>query len=98
MSLSYKARWVRIAGISKRIKEATPPPHWRCEIQGESGQYLIVGWTLLGEAMKENNTQGTKPSAKGEEFLAWVSYYGDILIGDDQHVTITLLPAPKKKE
>lgn len=96
MSISYTARWITIAGSSKRIKEGTPP-HWRCEIEGELGRFPLNGWMLQGEATKENNTQGTKPSAIGEEFLAWISYYGNIVIGDDQHAVVTLLPVLEGK-
>lgn len=94
MASHYKARWIIIAGHSKRIKEGVPPPHWRCEIKGEEGRQPITGWTLRGEATNENNTQATNPAAKGDAFLAWVSYFGDITIGDDGHVIIDLLQPP----
>ena len=93
MTSQYQARWITIAGNSKRIKEGTPPPHWRCEIEGEEQRQLLSGWTLRGQATPANNTQGTKPTATGDEFLAWVSYYGNISI-HNQHATIDLLPSP----
>lgn len=93
METLYQARWITIAGNSKRIKAGTPPPHWRCEIENEEGRQLLAGWTLRGQATPENNTQGTKPTAVGDEFLAWVSYYGNISI-HNQHATIDLLPPP----
>ena len=94
MPTEYRGVWIRIAGNSKRIKDNTPPPHWRYEIEGQPGQHLLMGWILHGEATDHNNSQDTRPTAKGHEFLAWVRYYGDVVISDDRSAIITLLPVP----
>ncbi len=93
MGIEFKRKWIRIAGNSNRIKSATPP-YWRCRIDGEDDTILLTGWTLVGEAAAGNNKQGTKPDAADEEFLAWVSYFGDVSIDENRHATIVLLPAP----
>ncbi|MEX1997488.1 MAG: hypothetical protein WEA04_02310 [Candidatus Andersenbacteria bacterium] len=95
VTTQFKRVWIRIAGNSNRIKANLPAPHWRYEIEGQSGQHLITGWNLLGEATSDNNTQGVNPTAQGVEFGAWVKYFGDIEIDDKQHATITLRPVPK---
>lgn len=92
MSVIYTNVWIRIAGNSKRIKDNLPPPHWRYEVEGQPGQHLLMGWTLEGQATSFNNTQGTKLTASGNEFLAWVRYYGNVIVDDNQHAFIRLLP------
>lgn len=97
MTTEYKAVWIRIAGNSKRIRKNLSPPHWRYEIEGISGQHLLLGWTLQGQANPGNNLQGTKPAANGDEFLAWVKYYGNVVIDTKGWAVIYLLPVPEKQ-
>lgn len=92
MSKQYDRVWIRIAGNSQRIKKDLPPPHWRYEIEGEPGQHLLMGWTLMGQLTHENNGQGTKPTASGQDFLAWIRYFGDVTIDDNQRAWISLRP------
>lgn len=89
MAQTYTRRWIKVAGNSTRIKRATPP-YWRCEVEGEGDQFLLKSWLIVGQATVENNSQDTNPSAKGNEFFAWVAYYGDIAIDEDRNATITL--------
>lgn len=90
----YRGVWIRIAGNSLRIKSKLEPPHWRYEIEGESKQHLLLGWSLRGQATAQNNSQGTKTDAEGNEFLAWVRYFGDVVIDDTDFATITLHNPP----
>lgn len=90
----YRSVWIRIAGNSQRIKNKLEPPHWRYEIEGETEQHLLLGWSLQGQATAKNNSQGTEPNAQGKEFLAWVRYFGDIVVGDTDFATITLRNPP----
>lgn len=90
MIRQYHNVWIRVAGIAKRIRKGLKPPHWRFQVVGHNDQYLIMGWTLVGRANPHNNTQGVNPEATGQEFLAWVEYYGDIEINENDHATITL--------
>lgn len=89
-SKEYRNVWIRIAGNSRRIKSKLEPPHWRYEVEGESKQHLLLGWSLRGEATARNNKQGTKPEAEGNEFIAWVRYFGDITVDDTDFAIITL--------
>lgn len=86
----YRNVWIRIAGNSRRIKSQLEPPHWRYEIEGSDKQHLLLGWTLRGEATSKNNSQGTKPDAEGNQFIAWVRYFGDVVVDDTDFATITL--------
>lgn len=94
MAREYKNVWIRIAGNSKRIKEDLPAPHWRYEIEGQDEQYLLKSWVLQGQPTLDNNTQGTKPRVQGNEFLAWVKFYGDVVVNDEDEAVITLKPIP----
>lgn len=100
MAQQFPGVWIQIAGNSKRIKGCEPPPHWRYRINDTSAEvFLLSSWAAIGEATPENHTQGTNSSAKGEEFIAWVLYFGDVEIDTTGHATIRLktpsAPLPK---
>lgn len=90
--------WIRIAGNSKRIKKALKPPHWRFQIDGSSPQHLLMGWTLYGIATKRNNRQETNSAARGIEMIAWVEYFGDVTVDDNDHAHITLKEPPVSQD
>lgn len=89
--------WIRIAGNSKRIKKALKPPHWRFQVNGSPEQRLLMGWTLYGQATAQNNRQATNPAARGAGMIAWVEYFGDAVVDDNDHVYITLKDPPPVK-
>jgi hypothetical protein len=91
MPIERKNCWFRMAGISKRIKDLYPPPHWRFEVFGEVDQHWINDFRLLGQATDGNNQPGTNPQAKGEELLAWIAYFGNVEVNEKGMAVVTLL-------
>lgn len=93
---SFQDVWVQIAGNSSRIKEGKPPPHWRCRISGVADEHLLVQWTLRGVGTARNNGQGTNPGAamSASSYIAWVWYYGDVVIDNERRALITLKDPP----
>lgn len=95
MSRIITQKWVRIAGIAKRIKELEPPPHWRFEVENESQQYPLHDFRLTGGTPTlANNQPGTNPGAKEPDLLAWISYYVAEMIVHDNGMALIVLGTP----
>ncbi len=87
----FTAVWMRLAGYALNIKSGNTYC-WRIIVDGALPEIPLVSWRVIGGIPSSKNiVPGTNPT--GEKPLglyAWIDFYEDVVVMDDDIAEITL--------
>lgn len=87
--------WVRVAGHAQMIRSKTVH-HWRCFINGEAPEINLRTWDVTGNVTPANMMAGSNPTGEGNGLVAWIDFYGDAHI-DENDILHVMVRAPLGK-
>lgn len=88
------ATWIRLA-VSKERIQIGDPRHWRCFIGDDIAEIPLRTCKLSGQANERNFFTESNPGRDERGLVAWLRYYGDVVIDDEDVAHVSLLDPPR---
>jgi hypothetical protein len=89
----YKNLWIMVAGHAMRIKSSQQFP-WRCFLEKDCLEIPLETFVVIGVATQENMIPNVNAEGNHVGLIAWIEFFGDLEIDENQVATIFLKHPP----